>query len=184
MSGTITGYVKKATVKTGTSRRGPWTLHGAFIDNGTGNDVYISVGFEQPTFKEGDYGSFAYKDDGKFKNLETFTKLPAPERESINTSPNTAHPQSPADRNASIVYQSSRKDAIAVLGLLIDKDALPLSKAAGGAGIAKRYEEIMALVDKLTVRYYNDVGTLRVLETVEDENDHTHNAEPDTDEDD
>ena len=67
-----------------------------------------------------------------------------------------------------IRYQNARSAAIDVIGLLLQHDALPASAAKTKAGQAKRFDEITAAVDKLTVQYFTDTGTLRLLETVAD----------------
>lgn len=67
-----------------------------------------------------------------------------------------------------IRYQNARSAAIEVIGLLLQHDALPASAAKTKAGQAKRFEEVTAAVDKLTVQYFNDTGTLRLLESVAD----------------
>ena len=67
-----------------------------------------------------------------------------------------------------IRYQNARSAAIEVIGLLLQHDALPASAAKTKAGQAKRFDEISAAVDKLTVQYFTDTGTLRLLETVAD----------------
>ena len=72
------------------------------------------------------------------------------------------------NRQNSIIYQSSRKDAVSIIQVLLENDALPLSAATTKAGAARRYEEVIALVNKLTVQFYNDVNTLRLLDSVQD----------------
>lgn len=62
-------------------------------------------------------------------------------------------------RNASIVYQSSRKDALAMVEMLLENGAVKLpaqqSKIAG---------VIEALVDRFTALYYDDVEALGALD--------------------
>jgi len=43
-----------------------------------------------------------------------------------------------------------------------------MSVAESKPGVAKRFDEILAAVDKLTVQYFNDTMTLRRLQTVAD----------------
>ncbi len=68
-----------------------------------------------------------------------------------------------------ITWAGVRKDAVALVGSLLEHDALPMSKSSAKAGTAKRYDEILAMVDKLTVRMFFDNATLRLVETVDDE---------------
>ena len=77
-----------------------------------------------------------------------------------------------------IQYQSSRKDALEFLNILIQSDALPVTAAQNKASKAKRFEEIEAILDKLTVRFYHDVETLRVLSRVQDSDADDATAKP------
>jgi hypothetical protein len=166
------GFVAKISYKEGTSKRGKWRLYSAKIEkeDGTEYDDWISFGFDKPTVNEGDYVSIETEADDKgYQKVKSVKKLKNPPAKAAVPTTSGASTPAAASRDASIHYQSSRKDAIAVLGLLIAKDALPLTQAKVAAGVAKRYEEIMALVDKLTVRYYFDIGTQRVLANVADE---------------
>lgn len=52
--------------------------------------------------------------------------------------------------------------------LLLEHDGIPMTKASNKAGEAKRFEEIVAVIDKLTVKFYRDAETGRLLETVAD----------------
>lgn len=65
-------------------------------------------------------------------------------------------------------YANARSSAIEVIGLLIANKALPLSAGTAKAGEAKRFDEVLKAIDKLTVEYYNDGMSLRKLETVAD----------------
>lgn len=64
---------------------------------------------------------------------------------------------------------ASRTAALEAVSILLANGALPLTKAGTKAGEAARYEEITKALDKLTVRFYQDVVTGRLLETVADE---------------
>jgi hypothetical protein len=64
--------------------------------------------------------------------------------------------------------QHSQEMAICAAGVLLTHNALPMSGAAFKAGEAKRFSEITAMIDKLTVKFYNDAATGRLLETVAD----------------
>lgn len=58
------------------------------------------------------------------------------------------------DRNASIVYQSSRKDALTLVGILLQANAVAVPAAA-----AKKLAFIEALVDRYTSSFIADVGS-------------------------
>ena len=170
-----TGFLKKINEKTGRGKRGAWTLYSGKIEkeDGTEYDDWISFGFDKPSVKEGDYVTITTKEDAKgYQKVETVEQhknAPAKAGAAVasRASSNVAAPSGGKER--SIHYQSARKDAITMLECLISIDALPITSAKGKAGEAKRYEELMDLVDKLTVRYYNDTETQRILETVADE---------------
>jgi hypothetical protein len=168
----FTGFVKKITVKQGQGKRGPWSAYSVKIEKENGNEYeeWLSSGFEAPNFKEGEYVTIeaAQNDKGywQIKSSKVLKNAPAKKSSAAGAGASVGGANS---RESTIHYQSSRKDAIEVLRLLTDVDALPISGAKTAAGVAKRYEEVMALVDKLTVRFYNDVETKRILETVIDE---------------
>jgi hypothetical protein len=170
-----TGFLKKINEKTGRGKRGPWILYSGKIEkeDGTEYDDWISFGFDKPSVKEGDYVTITTKEDAKgYQKVETVEQhknAPAKAGAAVasRAGSNVAAPSGGKER--SIHYQSARKDAITMLECLISIDALPITSAKTKAGEAKRYEELMDLVDKLTVRYYNDTETQRILETVADE---------------
>lgn len=68
-----------------------------------------------------------------------------------------------------ISLASARTAAIELVSVLLANDGLVTSAAATKAGQASRYEEIVAAVDKLTVKYFFDSATGRLLESVADE---------------
>lgn len=169
------GFISKTNVKDGKGKRGTWYLYSFLmeLDDGT-ESKWISAGFDKPPFAEGSYGSVETTtgEYGLVYTKDSWKSLPVPAAQ-----PKAAPASSPAptpragshvDRNDSIVYQSSRKDAIALVSLLLEHDALPMSANAAKAGIAKRFEEITAYVDKITVQYYHDVQTGRTIQSVVD----------------
>ena len=167
------GFAKKINVKTGTGKRGPWKLYSVKLENDDGTEVesWISLGFDAPDFKEGDYVKITTeKSERGYENATEVKRLKnAPARSAGPTKSGGAVSGGSTDaRQSHIHYQSSRKDAIEILKLLTQQDALPLSSAKTKAGEAKRYEEIMALVDKITVQFFHDAETLRKLESVVD----------------
>lgn len=145
---------------------------------------WYSFGFEKPPVSKGDYIRAEIGTVKGYEQVVRAERITAPEAQkplpSIGQAA-TAPVAAPAtsaqnnfvvtpyrDRNDSIVYQSSRKDALEFVKLLRAEDALPISAAKTAAGKAKRYDELLALVDKITVQFYYDVNTLRNLERVQD----------------
>lgn len=64
-------------------------------------------------------------------------------------------PNAGGDRNNSIVYQSSRKDALELVTLLVSSGALKLPSAQ-----AKKAGAVEAAVDRYTALFFDDVFTL------------------------
>lgn len=169
------GFVKKLNGKDGKSKKNgkAFTAWSMIMENQDGSESgWIGLGFEKPSFSEGQWANYS-ANPGKFGlELISFDKAEAPAAAvpvatgSGQTAP--ARSSGYVDRNDSIVYQSSRKDALALVGLLLEHNGLPMSSSAAKAGVASRYEEITAFVDKLTVEYFHDVQTLRVLSEVVD----------------
>ena len=163
----LEGYLEETDQKSGMGKRGPWTMYRGQIGK-----IWVSFGFNKPTINKGDYVSVVIeKDANNYDVVKSAAKIPAPQQpvaDKASPRGDNGHLSATGDRNNSIVYQSSRKDALALVALLITQNALPVSEAKTKAGTAKRYEEIMALVDKLTVQYFYDVNTLRNLDRVQD----------------
>jgi hypothetical protein len=181
----FTGFVAKILKKEGVSAKGrPWKAYSVRLEkeDGTEYDQWFSSGFEKPEFNEGDYVKINTSPDAKgyevIRHSKRVKNAPAKStsRKGVavgisqnNSAPAAANGRTSSNTQQSIHYQSSRKDAIEVIQLLLANAALPMTAAKTKAGEAKRYEEIMALVDKLTVRFYNDAETHRILESVADE---------------
>lgn len=178
MSEVIQGFVKEITTKAGVSRNNkPWTLYGLVIVSDAGRDLgRFGAGFDAPACKQNDYVKFEVEAtaDGKYFNVKAGT-LQVSQRQ--RTPPaaaaaTLAGPSSAEQRDATqkeIRYQASRNAAVEVLKILGSAKALPITAAATKAGEAKRYDEILAILDKLTVRFNNDTETFRVLDRVQDE---------------
>jgi hypothetical protein len=171
---TYTGFLTKIAIKEGRSGRGPWKLYSGRVEkeDGTEYDKWLSFGFDAPKAKEGDYVEIQAETDAKgyeqVQSVKVLKNPPAKAAVPAGEGPAVRGPAS-GGKERSIHYQSARKDAIEMLNCLIEKDALPITADKAKAGQAKRYEELMALVDKLTVRYFNDTETQRILTTVVDE---------------
>lgn len=82
--------------------------------------------------------------------------------------PRTGYKTNPEDAKR-ITYQASLSRAIETVVALLANKALPISAAASKAAESDRFDTVLAAIDKLTVRYFNDAMTLRRLETVADE---------------
>lgn len=179
------GFVIKINIKEGRGKRGAWKAYSAKLEkaNGQEYDEWVSLGFDAPPFKEGDYVQLETEDqDGRQQYVKGTgrVKKNAPARAGTQNSSNkgaaagsSSAPASASgptndERQKSITYQSSRKDAIELVNILLAHGALPISEAKTKAGSAKRFAEVTAAVDKFTVEFYNDVLTLRVLTEVAD----------------
>jgi hypothetical protein len=191
------GFVARLSTKAGNSKRGAWTLYSAKIEkkDGTEYDDWLSLGFKDPGVKEGDYIKVsATKKDGRWSaDISTLQKSKnTPARASRGSQ--SADYQSGQSGTSSgyargggnrydgtgiqnrtnpedakrMTYQSSRGQAIELLKLLLEVDGLPITKAATKAGESKRFDELNAAADKLTIRFYNDALSLRLLGTVAD----------------
>lgn len=168
------GYVKKISVKSGKSPKGKaWTKYsGIILEENGAESGWLSFGFDAPPFTEGDYAEVTANEGQYGLEVTAAKKLTAPQKApqvpAQSSAPANAAKSAHVDRNDSIVYQSSRKDALTLVALLLEHDALPMTGAATKAAVAKRYEEIKAFVDKLTVEFFHDVGSLRVIQQVVD----------------
>jgi hypothetical protein len=72
--------------------------------------------------------------------------------------------QADPDRQASIVFQSSRKDALVFTGLLLSNEAVKLPKDT-----AKRATIIEALVEETTASFFKDASNPKAAVAAEDE---------------
>lgn len=106
--------------------------------------------FDKIDASEGMSAEFEYVQKGQYKNIVggTFKTTSAPKTSSGSSAGSAP---APGQRDISILHQSSRKDAIALVSgmLAADKVALPAAKG-------KQHDAILALVDQLTVRFYLD----------------------------
>lgn len=176
----VKGFVDKINEKTGNNARGPWTAYSIKVqdaETGEVNPLWFQFGFKRPGFSEGDYIEFQAepKNDKAAQFVEGTGKKPK------NAPAKPAAPEKPAGRKGGggfkkdpkvqkqINYQNARGGSLALIALLLENDALPMSAAKTKAGQAKRYEEIVAMIDKTTVRFFNDTESLRLLESVADE---------------
>jgi hypothetical protein len=183
MSEVVKGFVAKINARPVNTRKGPRTSYSMKLarEDGTEIDGWISVGWEAPNFNEGDYVKVTYakNERGYLDASEVKPLKNAPERVGGNSAsrPTSRGPSSGASasggraydpKGPTIHYQNSRTAAIELVGLMLAHDALPISGAQTKAGAAKRYDELVALVNKLTVQFYFDVETLRLTKSVAD----------------
>jgi len=181
------GFVARIGVKDGKAKKPPYRAYKLFSvkiekEDGTEYADWVGFGFDPVPFSEGDFVEFeAEKGDNGYinfvKGTGTLVKNP-PARASAKkagspsagtgTEGDTGSSSGDANRQTQIVLQHSQEMAVRMVELLHGLDALPISAAATKAGEAKRFSEVNAIVDKLTVRFYNDVVTGRLLTTVAD----------------
>lgn len=184
----LEGFVSKLnTRQSKPDAKRPWTLYSFLVELADGTESpWVSFGFEQPPFKEGDYIAFETDEkDNRHNYKKGSGSKPAnpperakPKQQQTAGSPAVANPKgvstvgaalgAPADRQTAIVMQHSQEMAITAVGILLANSALSISGNSAKAGEAKRFSEIMAAFDKLTVKFYNDAASGRLLDTVSD----------------
>lgn len=179
------GTVAKIATKTGRSRRGQWTLYSFITQDESGNENgWVTFGFEAPPFHEGDFIEYETEtdQDGRVQYKKGTGKIiPRPKQPEQPTRAEQVSSQAAAGGNSqssgsasldarqqSIVLQHSQEMAIKAVTVLLQNDSLPTTGAKTKAGEAKRFEEIVAAIDKLTVKYFNDVVSGRLLSNVPD----------------
>lgn len=197
------GFVAKIATKSGVAVRTgkAWTKYSFIVEDEQGVETkWITYGFEQPPFKEGDFIEFEVRENNGFADYKKGSGriVANPPARAAARSSAAASPQrgqvagveqaagkpgqaeagrgvgavdggsGGADRQTQIVLQHSQEMAIALVSVLLANDALPISATKSKAGEAKRFDEIVAAVDKLTVKFHNDVATGRLLSVVAD----------------
>lgn len=174
-------FVERISEKSGTGRTGkPYTLYSMKLLSKDGEFLpgYYQCGFDKPPCKEGDYIKLeATKNDrGNFdvnvKSIKTSKNPPkkpdAPERKSSGGSKSSGGFQKDPATQKNIHYQNSRSAAIDAVALLLEHGGLKLIKADTKAGSASRFDTITQAIDKMTVKYFNDLESFRLFETVSD----------------
>lgn len=186
------GFVTKLTSKSGTSPKTgrAYTKYSFIVEDEQGNESgWITYGFEKPPFSEGNFIEFEVTENNGFKDYKKgsgkIISNPPPKASArastANSGPSTGSGNAkerpaavggveagPADRQTQIVLQHSQEMAIAAVNVLLTHDALPIIGTKSKAGEAKRFEEIVSAIDKLTVKFHNDVATGRLLGAVAD----------------
>lgn len=178
MAQQYTGFIEQVGHKEGRGKRGPWHLYSLKIDG-----TWITLGFldSAPAVQEGEYVTVQASVDerGNLAAVKgTLKRQKAPEGQATPAKQTASsgnrfdgtgisNRTNPEDAKR-MSYSSARTAAIEVVTLLLEHDALPITTAKTAAGVPKRFDEITAAVDKLTVEYYNDGMSLRKTETVAD----------------
>ena len=174
----VIGFVKSISSKQGVGKNGkPYTIYNVvLVKKDDNSELRVGWGFDAPGFNEGQWIKADVVQNGQYFNYNKGSPVkvqdgPAPK---VTTSAPVASGggggggyNDPA-RQASIIYQSSRKDAIEFVKILAQADALPISAAKSKSAEAKRFDQLKDIVDKLTVQFVRDVETLRLMESVED----------------
>jgi len=145
MSNTVTGKVEAISAKP----RGNGTAYGIKMSDGN----WYGHGFTAPVFAKGDSISFSWDANGAFKNIDISTVTKEQQQQAPVQSSGGKSSGGYNDTQISIQYQSSRKDAIEVIGVALAHDALPLPTKK-----SDRYDAIVAAVNDLTGVFYADVS--------------------------
>lgn len=169
MSDTFIGFVVKVTTKSGKNKRGrSWTAYSMKLSDKDGDELkpWFQCGFKDPGLNEGDYIKFSAekKDDSAYTvdvdSIKVSKNPPArktAEKRSTGGSTGSASGGYNSDtQRADRAYHASRGNAVDLVNVLLTHNALPVSASQGKAGKAKRFDEVMAFVDKLTVQFFRD----------------------------
>lgn len=176
------GFVKTLNSKDGIHKGRKWVRYSFITEDEQGNESgWVTYGFEKPPFVKGDFIEYDFTtDDRGYKQVTEGTgrvvaNAPKPAAAKPSASVSGTTTDSPGntqatgvDRQTAITLQHSQEMAISTVALLLANDALPMSGAKTKAGEAKRFEEIVASIDKFTVKFHNDVATARLLSAVAD----------------
>lgn len=126
----------------------------AFIVDGQRYGTYKT----KPACSEGDYISFDAEKKGDFWNADP-KSIKKAEGGPVKAAPTQASPSYATkqdDRQDSIIYQSSRKDALQFLDIAVAAGVVDLGTKTAG----KKIEALNLFVDKQTQRYFEDVKNL------------------------
>lgn len=106
---------------------------------------------KDPGLAQGDMIEFTWTSNGQYKNIDPKTLIKLEGAPSGNNQPRTSGNTNSwvpdVDRQKSIIYQSSRKDAIEIIKAALSAGCLPLP-----AKKAEQFDSLLALVDELTVK--------------------------------
>lgn len=193
---TVSGFVTKIFEKTGTAKTGkPYTLYSVKLvdEHGEEDPFWYQFGFDRPPFESdadtdgnGDYVTFEAtpksdkamefkKGTGKIvkngpKRAKPDAKVPTNKKATTKDSDlfGSIGGYNTEDDVRRMSYSNARDHALKAVALLLEHDGLPITKTQGTAQRAKRFEEITAEIDKLTVEYFFDSASGRKLDSVQD----------------
>ena len=115
-------------------------------------DAWYGTGSKSdPGLKQGDVVKFEWEANGNFRNIKknTLTKVEGAQAQG-SSQPKGGGWVPDEDRQKSIVYQSSRANAIETIKVAQAAGILPLPAKKGDA-----FEALISLVDELTVKFAN-----------------------------
>jgi len=132
----------KTETKTGKPLRSP--LYSVKLNTGD----WFGCGFDNPNVNKGDNITFDFTDGqfGKEMNVSTVSKAAGGSAPTGGGNSSAAPTISGDQRQASIVYQSSRKDAITLLTAAAELELVKLPKSGG-------FDALLGMVDDLTIEY-------------------------------
>lgn len=147
---TITGVVTK--IWANQTKVG--TTYAIVVDN-----VRYGLYKTKPSCSEGDYVTFEAEQKGDFWNADPKTIKKAeggPTQPAVASTGGGSYATKQDDRQDSIIYQSSRKDALHFLEIAVAAGVVDLGTKTAG----KKIEALNLFVDKQTQRYFEDVKNL------------------------
>jgi len=150
MGTSITGIVEAISQKA--------IANGGSVYNFKVNNAWYGHGFVAPAFNKGDNISFEYSANGKFNNADVSTiavLAEAPAASPAAAAQPAAGSNAWDDRQNSILYQSSRKDALTLVGLGLQYGELSL-----GSKKADKLVVLEATVDKYTEQFFADAKNM------------------------
>ena len=191
----IEGFVEKLNANPGSGDYGPYVAYSIKVMDQGGNvlPLWYQFGFKKPGFDEGAYIRFDATPKSEIAALYTEGTLainpnpPAKPAKVVPIKPDVAGKAPYVRKSVSselfgeiggyfteddilrISLSSARASAVELVTALLSVNALPMSGSAAKAGISKRYEEITAMVNKTTVRFFHDVRRGRILDDIDDE---------------
>lgn len=155
MTKTVTGVLKKITAKTGTSPRGPWTAYSLGISvDGADDYEWFRYGFKAPDATEGSVVSFDVTEEGEgiwrvVGSINVDKNASAADAAATKSSASRSYGGKSDTVQDQIVRQNALGSAIASVDSMLDQGVVKLP-----AGAEKRYDAYLALLDKLTNRFF------------------------------
>ena len=152
--------VKNMARKKGTVTAAAQSQYGYFVQLQETGDYYFNTKFEPPC-GDGDVVGIEYTDKGKGRGNVTKIKLlesngPGFQKKAPPAKRGAAGGYNDPARQDSIIFQSSRKDALVFVDLLIRNEAFALKGKAGEKAL-----QISELVTQLTAKFFADAADPR-----------------------